>query len=238
MKRTKGLILTTLLLVLATVVKAQENKVDVTISADLVSQYIWRGLDLGQVSIQPSLDISYKGFSFSAWGNWGITDSTDDKEFDLTLAYAAKGFNIGITDFHISQKFMADYFNYSSPSTLHTFEVNLGYDFGVANIQWYTIFAGCDSRTEHDKRAYSSYAEINVPFDLIGISWEGTVGCVPYATDYYEVGGFAVTNLSVKATKEIAITKHFSIPVFAGLTYNPHESKVYGLVGVTFSWNN
>lgn len=41
--------------------KAQ-NKVEASVGADLVSGYIWRGQDLGGVSIQPSLGISYKGF--------------------------------------------------------------------------------------------------------------------------------------------------------------------------------
>ena len=226
------------MLLLAPAMMAQGNKVDVAISADVVSRYVWRGLAIGDVSIQPSADVSYKGFTFSAWVNWGITNSSDDKELDLTIDYTVKGFNISVTDFHIAPKFLEDYFNYSSPSTYHTFEANLGYDFGVANIQWYTIFAGYDTRTKQGKRAYSSYAEVKIPFNLIGISWEGSVGIVPYASEYYEVGGFAVRNLSLRATKDFAISNHFSIPVFAEMTYNPYHSKVYGLVGVTFSWNN
>ena len=43
-----------------------QDKVETTISADIVNQYIWRGQDLGNISIQPTLGISYKGLSLSA----------------------------------------------------------------------------------------------------------------------------------------------------------------------------
>lgn len=72
------------LLSMSMVVMAQD-KVEANVSADVVSQYIWRGQDLGDVSLQPSLGVSYKGVSLSAWGNVGLSDNTDTKEFDLTL---------------------------------------------------------------------------------------------------------------------------------------------------------
>ena len=33
-----------------------QDEVETTIAADVVSQYIWRGQDLGNVSLQPTLD--------------------------------------------------------------------------------------------------------------------------------------------------------------------------------------
>ena len=53
-----------------------QDKVEASVGADLVSGYIWRGQDLGGVSIQPSLGIAYKGFSLGAWGSVGF-ESTD-----------------------------------------------------------------------------------------------------------------------------------------------------------------
>ena len=43
-----------------------QDKVEGTISTDVVNQYIWRGQDLGDVSIQPTLGVAYKGFALSA----------------------------------------------------------------------------------------------------------------------------------------------------------------------------
>lgn len=48
------------------VISMAQDKVEADIGADLVSGYIWRGQDLGNVSIQPSASVSYKGFSLSA----------------------------------------------------------------------------------------------------------------------------------------------------------------------------
>ena len=39
-----------------------QDKVEASVGADLVSGYIWRGQDLGGVSIQPSLSVATKGF--------------------------------------------------------------------------------------------------------------------------------------------------------------------------------
>ena len=71
---------------LTTAAEAQD-KVEPILNADLVSQYVWRGLDRGDVSIQPELGISWKGFSLSAWGSIGLSNSKDCKEIDLEASY-------------------------------------------------------------------------------------------------------------------------------------------------------
>lgn len=78
---------------------AQDEGVETTVAADVVSSYIWRGQDCGSAAIQPTLGIGYKGLSLTAWGSYGLVDTNDAKEFDLTLAYTAGGFNIGLTDY-------------------------------------------------------------------------------------------------------------------------------------------
>ena len=100
-----------------------QDKVETTIAADFVSQYIWRGLDLGDVSIQPTLGVGYKGLSLTAWGNVGLSNSSDTKEFDLTLAYTIGGFNIGITDYWFNLGLDPEnrYFKYDAHGTNHLF---------------------------------------------------------------------------------------------------------------------
>ncbi len=214
---------------------AQEKEFEVAVSGDIVSQYIWRGQDLGHVSLQPALGISYRGLSLEAWGSVGLADSSDTKEFDLTLSYTLGGFNIGITDYWTNDGLDSKnrYFKYDAHGTNHVFEANIGYDFGVASVQWYTNFAGNDGTNKDGKRAYSSYLEAAVPFRLANMDWISTVGVVPYATNYYETRGFAVTNLSLQASKDIKITDTFSIPIFAQVTANPCSQKAYLVVGFT-----
>ena len=208
---------------------------ETTIAADVVNQYIWRGVDAGNVSLQPTLGVAYKGLSLTAWGSVGLTESSDTKEFDFTLGYTTGGLNVGITDywFSVGQDPDARYFKYDAHGTNHVFEAFVGYDFGVVSAQWYTNFAGNDGVNKDGKRAYSSYFEVNAPFRLATCEWTATLGAVPYATTTYGTTGFAVTNIGLKATKDIKVTDTFSVPIFAGVTGNPCAQKAYLIFGFT-----
>ena len=212
-----------------------QDEIETTISGNIVSNYIWRGQDLGNVSLQPTFGVGYKGLSLTAWGSVGLTESSDTKEFDLTLAYTVGGLNIGITDYWFNAGLDPEnrYFKYDAHGTNHLFEANIGYDFGLLSLQWFTNFAGNDGTNKDGKRAYSSYMEVVVPFKLSAIEWTATAGAVPWATTSYGTTGFAVTNLSLKATKDIKVTDTFSVPVFAEVSGNPCSQKAYLVFGFT-----
>ena len=212
-----------------------QEKVETTICGDVVSSYIWRGQDLGDVSVQPTLGIGYKGLSLTAWGSVGLSDPSDTKEFDLTFGYAIGGLNIGITDYWFNNGLDPEnrYFKYDAHGTNHVFEANVGYDFGLASLQWFTNFAGNDGMNNDGKRAYSSYVELSVPFKLATVDWTATAGAVPFSTDFYGTDGFAVTNLALKAAKDIKVTDTFSIPVFGQVVANPCSQKAYMVIGFT-----
>ncbi len=230
----KRIVLLAMGMVLGGTALAQEE-IETTISGDIVSSYIWRGQDLGDVSLQPTLGIGYQGLSLTAWGNVGLSNAADTKELDLTLSYTIGGFNIGVTDYwtNAGGDPQARYFKYNAHATNHVFEANIGYDFGFASLQWYSNFAGNDGMNNDGDRAYSSYFEVNAPFKLATVDWTATAGAVPFATDYYGTTGFAVTNLALKATKEIKITDTFSVPVFGQVVANPCSQKAYLVLGFT-----
>ena len=222
-----------LLAMIAPMMMSAQDEVETTIGADIVSQYIWRGQELGDVSLQPTLGIAYKGLSLTAWGSVGLSNKDNTKEFDLTAAYTTGGFHIGVTDYWFNTP-NERYFAYSAHETSHVFEANVGYDFGIASLNWYTNFAGNDGVNKDGKRAYSSYFEANVPFKLAACEWTATIGAVPYATSFYSnANGFAVTNIGIKATKDIKVNDHFSIPIFAGITANPSTEKTFFIFGVS-----
>jgi len=230
----KGFSLTALLLLGATAVEAQE--IETTVSADVVNQYIWRGQELGNTGFQPTLGIEYKGLSLTAWGNVGLTEPADTKEFDLTLGYTIGGFNIGICDYWFSagNDPKGRYFMYEAHRTNHIFEGNIGYDFGPVALQWFTNFSGNDYKVSNGKRAYSSYFEISAPFKLATCDWTATAGAVPFGSEaVYGTEDFAVTNLSLRATKDIKITDSFSIPIFGEVIGNPCSQKAYLVFGFT-----
>lgn len=213
--------------------KAQE-KVEASVGVDLVSGYIWRGEDCGNVSIQPSLSVGYKGLSLTAWGSVGF-EKTDTKELDLTLGYETGGFSIAITDYWFSPYDDAEkvgYFKYGAHNTQHTFEGTLAYDFGPVALSWNTYFAGADYTKENGDRAYSTYVGISAPFKLATLDWTAEVGFTPWEGAYSDK--FNVTNLSLKAAKDIKITSSFALPVFAQLTFNPYTQGTYFVFGLSF----
>ena len=227
----KRLFFSAMVLICAAMVSAQD-KVEADLSADIVNQYIWRGQDLGHVSVQPSLGLGYKGLSLSAWGSVGLSDPADPKELDLTASYTVGGFSIGVTDYWTDES-DGRYFFYDADRTGHVFEAFAGYDFGVASVNWYTNFAGSDGVGKSGNRAYSSYLEVAAPFQLGGLDWTGTLGIVPYATTTYATDGFAVVAACLRASKEVSITEHFKLPLFAEIATNPCDQKAYFVFGLT-----
>ena len=213
-----------------------QDKIEATLGADFVTQYIWRGQDLGNVSIQPTLGVAWKGLSLTAWGSEGF-DKDDTKEIDLTLAYNIGGLNIGVTDYWTTDGLDPDnrYFKYDAHGTNHVFEANIGYDFGPLSLQWFTNFAGNDGVNKDEKRAYSSYLELSAPFRLAKLDWTGTVGIVPWRTTCYDTNGFACTNVSLRAKKDFIIKEKYHLPVYADLISNPCSGKFYFVFGTGFS---
>ena len=219
-------------MILATSVKAnaQEN-VTANVGADLVSGYVWRGQDLGNAAIQPNLSLNYRGLSLSAWGSVGLV-SEDVKELDLTLGYATGDFSVSLTDYWFNTN--PKYFDYAAHSTAHVFEAQIGYDFGILDINWYTNFAGADGVNEEGDRAYSSYIQLTVPFTLDGLEWEAELGATPWATSFYaEADGFTVCDVALKAYKDFKISDAVSIPVFAKIAWNPATEGAHFVFGLS-----
>lgn len=214
-------------------VASKPKAVEVSVGADIVSQYIWRGMQLGSASIQPAASIGWKGLNLEAFASVGFVDRNDPYEIDFTLSYTIKGFSVGVTDYWNTAEGDPRYFHYKQDETGHAFEAFVGYDFGILNVSWQTIFAGADGVNKSDKRAFSSYFELNVPFSLWTCEWNGSLGVVPYATSYYDTSGFAVTNVSLRCTKEIPLGRRFKMPIFAEVTANPNAKKFYFVGGIT-----
>jgi hypothetical protein len=210
-------------------------EVETTIGADLVSEYIFRGVKCGDAAIQPSLAVSAGGFEASLWGTVGVVNFADTKEVDLTLSYSIAGASVGVTDYWFSAgpEPYGRYFKYGETTTNHVFEAFLGYDLEFVSVSWFTNFYGNDFKAD-GSRAFSSYCEIAAPFSLGETEWSAAVGFVPFGTPFYGTDGFAVTNLSVTASKELEITDSFSLPISAGVTFNPSSEMAYFVLSLSF----
>ena len=229
-------------LLFPTTMKAQSGTT-ITATADLVSNYFWRGENLGGISVQPTLGIGIGGLSVSAWGNVGV-NKEDTREFDLTAAYTIKKVNIGITDYSFvpwdktaDQSQDVNYFDYSckSAKSTHVYEANIGYNFGPVSLQWYTNIGGKDYyKKNSDKRAYSSYVEADAPFKLGGLDMKAELGITPWDGAYtIKTDKFSVVDIGLTAKKTVKITDSFSIPAYVKAAVNPEASKAYLIFGIT-----
>jgi hypothetical protein len=75
---------------------AEEESPSASADVAFLSKYVWRGQELsrGSMVIQPSMTVSYKGFSGNLWGNLDTDQYLDEagednkwNETDLTLSY-------------------------------------------------------------------------------------------------------------------------------------------------------
>ena len=202
------------------------------LKGDVVTNYLWRGLNFGHVSLQPEMSLGWKGLSLKAWGNMGLSDSKDSREIDLTLSYEIGGLSFGVIDYWTDGNDNR-FFYYRNDSTGHSFEGFVSYNFGPVSASWQTSFAGSDFQKDSGKRAFSSYFEVAAPFRFVTCNWDAAVGFVPWKSDYYYTNGFRLINVSLRATKEIQISKSFSLPVFGQLVANPNEQSLYFVFGFT-----
>jgi hypothetical protein len=218
-------------------VKAQE----VSVGADVVSSYVWRGTYQTSTAIQPSVGFSVGGFSLSAWGSSPVSNEAAifgaaGKEVDFTASYEVAGLSLAVTDYWWAGEGAFNYFMYDSHRTEHVYEFTLGYTLPIEklplSLSWNTFFAGSDYNNADGKRSYSSYFELGYPFKVKDIGLDAALGLTPWEGTY--APNLSVINISLKATKEIKITDSFTLPVFGQVITNPRSEDIFFVVGASF----
>ncbi len=200
------------------------------VNADLVSRYIWRGFDFGNsVSIQPTLSYSLGGFNVGLWGSYALAyESSNYDEIDIFASYAistkAGTFKPFVTDYtfpYLNTRF----FDFSDDSTgSHTVEAGLA--FASQDKCPITVLFAVNVYNDAD---HAPYFELGYPITLNDVSLTlfagGTKGkCSWYGITEDEI---AVLNVGVTASKTIAITEKFSLPVAATFVVNPYAEKSF-----------
>lgn len=239
--------------------KKTVHPVQFSLGADLVSRYVWRGMDYGNSpAIQPNVSFSVAGFKIGAWGSYGfvpyskeINDSTTKSmgnfvESDLNISYTFKGFTLMVTDYFFPNSLCPNednkYFNYDHKTTGHTFEASLSYigpeSFPIllyAGMHVYGADKGKDSTGvcgAGNKNNYSTYFEASYQFTIKGIGVKPFIGGIPYESSWYgRIAG--IVNLGVTLSKNIRITKDYSIPVFISIVTNPQTQSVFFVFGLS-----
>lgn len=211
-----------------------QDSLQVSVGADVISKYVWRGIDQGSgASIQPNLGVSFKGLSLSIDGSASIATPSIN-EIDIELSYEIGNVSFGITDYYNTNSENSSYSDYTNN---HTFEFNIAYtisDNVPLTLSWNTMFlAGKeDEYNDNDKRMYSSYFNASYDFDVHGVTLTPAIGINPWESQYYDK--FGVLDITLTASKELKLTDSFALPIYAQAIVSPVLDKAYIVFGITF----
>ena len=227
---------------------AQEKttKCKVEVTADIMSRYIWRGLNLGgsSPSLQPNLKLKCGNFILGSWGAYSFNSAVTSQETDLYLSYTlASLVTFTATDYFFPKEDGRNhYFNYKKNETAHVYELSakfLGTQKFPFSLQVATNVYGADARKNDGDSQYSTYVELGYNFKVKENSCSAFLGFTPNKPDadkgesgYYgpEEG---IINIGITATREIKITDSFSLPVNASLITNPQSENIYLVLGIS-----
>jgi hypothetical protein len=214
------------------------------IGADIMSRYIWRGLNLGGTgpSIQPTLKLNFGNtdhmFSVGGWGAYTF-GPTSNQEMDMIVSYTFKG---------MLTLMVTDYF-----CTGHVFEGMImfnGTDKIPFTLMVATNFYGNDARRMKqvndstfvvDGLQYSTYIELGFKKTIKRFDFNAFVGGTiispnlsRHETGYYANTKAGFTNIGIKVARAIPVTEKYSIPIQASLISNPLQNKFYIVFGISF----
>jgi hypothetical protein len=238
-----------------------QNESPIQFGADLMSRYIWRGVNLGGCSpvIQPWLKykVSSKDtthiLSIGAWGSYTFSQ-TSNQELDLYLTYTFKNvISFALTDYffpeHYSTKDRSSYLNYDSDSTCHVFEGSISFN-GTEKIPFTFFFAmniyGNDARRVMTDGSsgnifMTKYVEVGYKKNIKGVDFNAFVGATidKPENDRGELGYYGnktagVLNIGIKASKAIQISDKYSLPIQVSLITNPEAEKIFLVFGMSF----
>ena len=232
-----------LLISSATFLSAQDStftgksKLEVDFGADLVSSYIWRGIQFSEgPNIQPGITFEKGGLEFGTWGSSNFT--TNFYEVDLFLSYTFKGFTIGVVDYFLMDNnainTKSNYFDYSNNTTDHFIELSASYENPGKypfRLMLSTFVYGAD-RDINNNNYYATYFELGYLLNIGHLKFDFFIGGA-LNDNYVYIDDKGIINLGFKVEKEIKINDKFSLPIYLSFVTNPVRENVFLIFGIT-----
>ncbi len=212
------------------------------VGADLVSSYLWRGQNLGGMSIQPMVSLDWKGLYVSGWANIGAYNWSFEElnpELDITIGYDNFGLAVDLTHLYYfggDPYFGKGGFKAQEQTTGSTMEVHAGFHVGdliekfPLSLDWYTTIYGDDCYQDEKgewHRAWSTYIQVGYQFELpLGMTLDTRVGLTPWRGmySYYEevwedAKTVAINNINLRLQREFEL-KHIYLGVWGEMMLN------------------
>lgn len=237
-----------LMLLIANQHSSAQTQTSFNAGVDLMSRYVWRGMNLGgsSPSIQPTLEYSAGSFTIGTWGAFGMSDGVVMQETDLYLSYTFKEMvSLTLTDYFLPVDTIAsnNYFEFDESKTGHLLEGSLSFN-GTEKIPFTFMaavnFWGADALKADGKKQFSTYFELGYNGSCKDMDYNIFAGITPNNPDeekgesgfYGEKAG--LVNLGLTVSKEIKITELFSLPLTSSFIINPMAENVFLVVGISF----
>ncbi|MGE5401129.1 MAG: hypothetical protein ACM3S2_12050 [Ignavibacteriales bacterium] len=206
--------------------------------ADIVSRYVWRGIELGgspavpQIQPYGSFDLNANSagtFSLGIWGSYGFTGeySENDFYFKYSLPTSAGTFSATATDYYYPYIDSLKFSNFSGNGEgAHTVEAAITYNGPESFPVSLTISSNIHNDLPENK---SMYVEVGYPVNINGTSLNFFAGAAQGRSLWHcvETDKFEIINLGFNVSKTIKITQDFSLPVGMSVIMNPYVKNTY-----------
>ena len=224
-----------LLLLLACTLFRVDSFGQLSVTTDIKSRYIWRGIDMGDSpNFQPGLTYKHGNLNLGVCGAYSFAGTGSVyAENDFWLVYDVPLSN-GTVSFLCTDLFFPSagrkFFNLKGDGTgAHTLEIGLQYVGPVQIPMAIRLYADAYNDPEN-----SSYVEIAYPFTVDGISVISFLGFAGRQSVIYRTNGIGITNFGLTATKIVVVTESFTVPVSTSFIVNPSLEQSYVVFGVSF----
>jgi len=197
--------------------------------ADLVSRYIFRGLDFGSSpAIQPHFSYSYKGFTIGAWGSYAFIATPAGIEADLYVSY---DFDFGLSLFLYDYYFPVEELILKKDSIIGP--VRKGSYFDYANHHYFEIGGTQYFRSFYASLFYGFHNMDNAIYVEGGYEFKWLTFFVGGGNKIYSKSEkFNIVNVGVKARKDIRITKNYAIGLTSSVVLNPNMEQIHIVFGL------
>jgi uncharacterized protein (TIGR02001 family) len=220
----KKVILLFVIVLAATTAKAQFS-----VGADMVSRYVFRGIDFGNApALQPTIEYSAGNFTIGTWGSYALAPNTSTggaslNEADLYASYSFDfGFSLGLTDYYYPG---SDWFEFEEEVSSHALELNLGYETGSLSLAGNYML---------NNSLMGAGAEDGTVYFEAGYAFENVDLFIGAGDGWHSMGGdFEVVNIGIGTSKDIKFSETFSLPVFGQAIINPNTEQFHIVVGLS-----
>jgi hypothetical protein len=208
------------------------------LGADLVSRYIWRGIEFGgnpavpqfQPYISFSVNLSENhSLTAGAWGSYGFTG--DYNENDLSLKYSfshpeAGTFSVTANDYYYPYLGIP-FSNFKGDGNgAHTVELGFSYT-GTESLPFNFLVS---QNIKNDLPGNESlYLEAGFNTSVNNIALTFFAGAAKGVSAWHSISTdkFEFCNIGFNASKSIKITSDYSLPAGISWILNPHLKKTY-----------